>query len=158
MCILAGLLLPCVPSKLCWPIFRCGAMFLAHCFCSPMVNLWLAYFLRQILSTARIFGNFSIHSFRIGAATVAAPMVSLTTWSRSWAVGPVMPINSAFTHLLKLSRACPVASRVSPSFLEGMGPRGCCSLLVQSASRLGAGHILPLVPVACVFRLMHGYR
>lgn len=38
-CILAGLLLSCVPSKLCWPIFRCGAMFLAHCFCSPVVNL-----------------------------------------------------------------------------------------------------------------------
>lgn len=56
-----------------------------------------------------------------------------------------MLINSAFAHLLKLSRACPFASRVSPSFLKGVGPRGCCSLLVQSASHLGGGGIFCLL-------------
>ena len=34
----------CRPSYAGLSFFRCGAMFLAHCFCSPMVNLWLAYF------------------------------------------------------------------------------------------------------------------
>ena len=131
MCILAGLLLPCVPSKLCWPIFFSvrgnvpGPLFLQSNG-QPLTCILLTNWLRQILSTA---GNFSIHSFRC-------------PWPpdpRSWAVGPLMLINSAFAHLLKLSRACPFASRVSPSFLKGVGPRGCCSLLVQSASHLGGG-------------------
>ena len=69
--------------------------------CTPLMD-WL----RQILSPAGMQGNFSSHSFRIGAATVTTHSRVPNHIIRPWGGGPAMPIIWIFTCLPKLWLLC----------------------------------------------------
>ena len=99
---------PSAQFTLCWHTSPYAEMPLAPCSFLRMVNLSrgiLTDWLRQIFSTAGIEGNFSSHSFRIGAATVAARngipdhlIQALGRWT-------TMHTNFIFARLRKLLRA-----------------------------------------------------
>ena len=80
------------------PLFR-------HSTGSPLTRATLTTWLKNAVDRAGLSGNFSGHSFRIGAATSAAatgiPDHLIKTLGGD---GPAMPINCTYKHLTTLSR------------------------------------------------------
>ena len=70
--------------------------------------------LKDIFAASGIQGSFSSHSFRIGAATVAARWVFLTTLFKLWVVGIAMPTSCISGPLRRLLCKSSLFCRTDP--------------------------------------------
>lgn len=82
--------MPCLKGGYFWPPWL---LFVNE---QPLTRTILRDWLRQIMNSVQILCNFSSHSFRIGAATVAAP----NGIPDHWAIGPAMPFCFILGHQL----------------------------------------------------------
>ena len=92
----------------------------------PLTRTSLTDWLRQIMTSARIPGNFSSHSFRIGAAAVAAhsgiPDHLIQTMGRWSSNAYQLYIRTPADYLVALSQNLASASHMAPG-----GPPSTCS-------------------------------
>ena len=85
----------------------------------PLSRALLTSWLRGILSAAGIPDNFSSHSFRIGAATVAARNGIPTIKFKPWDVGQAQPICCTFVLLRNRCLDC-LSSCLSQPLIDGL--------------------------------------
>jgi len=86
----------------------------------PLSHALLTSWLRGILSAVVIQGNFSSHSFRIGAATVTAQRLAFRTIKfKPWDVGQAQPICCTFVLLQSRCLEC-LSSFLSRPLIDGL--------------------------------------